>query len=260
MSKNIHGSQINFNSILEDCKKRFTPFEKKVEINRTPLNLLEVIEKIGVEGVKNAIISEVKYNSPTTENRSRGEPDKIALEMIEGGTCAISVLTEEKYFNGSLSNLEQVKKVSTVPVLRKDFIFNKTQISESYYYGADSLLLISSFFTESELKEMIDLSREYGMEPLVETHSKEDVFKARNAGTRLYAINNRDKDTLKLDLNKTAELAPLIDGTIVSASGIETPTDLRRILKFADAALIGSSIMGAINIKAKVQEFVRMAL
>lgn len=260
MYKNIHGSQINFSSILEDCKKRFKPFGKKVEIDRTPLNLLEAIEKIRVDGAKNAIISEVKHRSPTEENLSGGDSNKIALEMIEGGACAISVLTEEKYFNGSLSNLEQVKKISPVPVLRKDFIFHKTQIPESYYFGADSLLLISSFFTGSELKEMIDLSRKYGMEPLVETHSKEDVFKARNAGARLYAINNRNKDTLEIDLNKTRELAPLVEGTIVSASGIEKPSQLQEVLKHADAALIGSSIMGSADIKTKVQEFVQVTL
>lgn len=255
MYNNGHKGKINFNSILEECKKRFVPFELEVERTRETKSLIKAIKEIKKTG-RNPVISELKYRSPTRENREIGRPEEIALEMINGGTCAISVLTEPEFFGGSLENLKHVKRVVTVPILRKDFIFHPTQIPESYYYGADSVLLISSFFNTRRLQEMIQLSREFGMEALVEVHSNLDIEKATAARARLFAVNNRDKDTLEIDLRRTERMAPLIEGTIVSASGIETPEQLKNVLKYADAALIGSSIMGSSNIASTVKGFV----
>jgi indole-3-glycerol phosphate synthase len=183
------------------------------------------------------------------------DPASTAEEMICGGACAISVLTEEKFFGGSLENLRVVSEVSSVPVIRKDFIFDEGQIDEAYYYGADSVLLISSFFDGAELKKFIDKSRSLGMEPLVEVHSKEDIQKAEAAGAGIIGINNRDKDTLKIDLERT-KLLQGVRGIKVSASGVVNITDLKFVLKYTDAALIGTEIMKAENIEEKVREFV----
>jgi indole-3-glycerol phosphate synthase len=256
MYKNEHKRKVNFDYILKECKKRFTPFGKKVERDREPIDIIKSIKNVNKSG-RNVIISEVKYRSPSKKNQITKNPEAIAKEMIKGGACAISVLTENKFFGGSLKNLKKVKSVSPLPVLRKDFIFHPTQIPESYYWGADSILLISSFFTENELRAMIEGSRSYGMEPLVEVHNPEDIVKSSEAGGMVFGINNRDKDTLEIDLNRTAEMAPLIRGVKVSASGIETTTQLKEILRYTDAALIGSSIMNSEDIATKVAEFVR---
>ncbi len=232
------------------------PFEKSVEIDRKRLLLTSAIEQAKDKGA-NPVIAEIKYRSPTTNFKNPSTPEDLARQMLKGGACAISTLTEPEFFGGSLEYLRRVKKSSqSHPVLRKDFVFDKHQIPESYYYGADSLLLISSFFTEKELRKMIALSRSYGMEPLVEVHNKKDINLATSAGAALFAINNRDKDTLKIDLRRTKRLAPTIKGTKVSASGIETTEHLKEVLKYSDAALIGSSRMAAEDIEKKVADFV----
>jgi indole-3-glycerol phosphate synthase len=165
----------------------------------------------------------------------------MALELKNNGACALSVLTEPRFFGGSLDNLEGAK--CGIPLLRKDFLFHPSQMAESYARGADSALLISSFFSAGELAALIDGARSFGMEPLEEVHDERDVERAGRAGARLYAINNRDKDTLKIDLGRTKRLAPLIGGVKVSASGIETPEQLASALEYCDAALIGSALM-----------------
>lgn len=243
---------MNFDKILQDVKGRFSGFDIEIEVDRKPGDLGKAI--LRADG--NAIISEIKPASPSSGKiRDVAEPAKAALQMIEGGACAISVLTEEKYFGGSLENLRVVADVSSVPVLRKDFIFDKRQIDEAYYYGADSVLLIASFFSEREVAQLIERSRELGMEPLVEVHSKEDVKRAVAAGARIFGINNRDKDTLKIDLERTKLIAD-VDGVKVSASGVNSVADLRFVLQYCDAALIGTAIMKSQNIAEKVRELV----
>lgn len=242
---------MDFDTILRDVKSRFKGFNKDVKMDRKPRALGEAI----LRAKGNAIISEIKPSSPSGRIREVKDPAGIAVQMIDGGACAISVLTEEKYFGGSLENLRAVSDVSSVPVLRKDFIFDESQIAEAYYYGADSVLLIASFFDERRLKRFIERSRKTGMEPLVEVHSKDDIKKAEAAGAGIFGINNRDKDTLKIDLERTKLIAG-VDGIKVGASGIKSLTDLKFVLKYCDAALIGTEIMKAENIEKKVREFV----
>jgi indole-3-glycerol phosphate synthase len=242
---------MNFDAILEDVKGRYNGFQKNVSFDRRPMNLGEAI----LHAKGNAIISEIKPASPSGRIKDVEDPAGIAEEMIGGGACAISVLTEEKFFGGSLENLRKVSEVSSVPVLRKDFIFDMGQIDEAYYYGADSILLISSFFNERELETFIEKSRSFGMEPLVEVHSKEDIKKAEAAGAKIFGINNRDKETLAVDLERT-KLLEGVEGIKVSASGVGTITNLNFVLRYCDAALIGTEIMKAENIEEKVREFV----
>ncbi len=244
---------MNFDTILEDAKGRFKGFHTDFEIDRKPRDLGEAILHAKDRGT--AIISEIKPASPSGKIREVKDPANVAVQMIDGGACAISVLTEEKYFGGSLEDLRAVSSASSVPVLRKDFIFDESQIDEAYYYGADSLLLIASFFGEQRLRQFIEKSRKMGMEPLVEVHSKEDVKRAVAGGARIFGINNRDKDTLEVDLNRT-RLIEGVDGIKVSASGIKSIADLKFVLKYCDAALIGTEIMKAENIEEKVREFV----
>ncbi|MFQ5975177.1 MAG: indole-3-glycerol-phosphate synthase [Candidatus Hydrothermarchaeales archaeon] len=246
---------MNFDQILKDCKMRFKGFDKKVEVKRKPKSLEDAIIKKKDGGLK-PVITEIKPASPSGVIKKVDDPKKIAEEMINGGACALSVLTEEKFFNGSLKNLKEVSSISPIPVLRKDFIFDKNQVDQSYYYGADSLLLIASFFKEDKLKVLIDKTRDFGMEPLVEIHSLEDYKTAKRAGARIYAINNRDKDTMQIDLKRSKIFPKHMEGTTVSASGISTLDDLNFVLGYCDAALVGTSVMTTDDIEGKVRGFV----
>jgi indole-3-glycerol phosphate synthase len=246
---------MNFETIFEDCRSRYGGFDRKIKTDRKPRSFEEAIYARKDAGL-NPIIAEIKPASPLGALREIQDVEGMVKEMVHGGACAISVLTEEKFFGGSLMNLRKAGKASPLPVLRKDFIFEESQIYEAYYYGADSLLLISSFFTARELSGLVEVSRKLGMEPLVEVHSEEDVMKAEKAEARLYVINNRDKDTLKLDLKKSRMLSGLISGVKISASGIGNAADLKYVLTYCDAALIGTAIMKAKNVRKKVEEFV----
>jgi len=204
----------------------------------------------------NPVIAEIKPASPTAGKfREAVDVAGTAAAFRDNGACGISVLTEPRFFGGSLDNLLMADQ--GLPILRKDFLFHPSQIKESYAFGADSVLLISSFFDRTSLREMLRESRDLGMEPLVEVHGKDDIERSRSAGALLYAINNRDKDTLKVDRKRTEKLAPFIDGIKVSASGIETPDQLKEALEYCDAALIGSALMKSADPGAMLRSLVQ---
>ncbi len=242
---------LNFETIMRDCKARYKGFDLAVAIDRKPRSFEDAIARCD----RNPIIAEIKPASPSGELRKVSDPVSLAEQMLKGGACGISVLTEEKYFGGTLENLKRVSEVSSVPVLRKDFLFHESQMRETFYYGADSPLIISSFFTAYELERLIGQSRAFGMEPLVEIHSKGDAYRAQRAGARIFAINNRDKDTMKVDLRRSKELSQGLHGLTVSASGIESAADLEFVLEHCDAALIGGAIMRGQNVEETVREF-----
>jgi|Deesub1362A_J573_1020465.scaffolds.fasta_scaffold02435_8 indole-3-glycerol phosphate synthase len=244
-----------FAEILADCKRRYRRFKREVKPERKPRSFVEAILAAKKRGV-NPVITEVKFSSPRGEIREPGNVKEIAMAMERGGACALSVLTEEKYFKGSLEYLKQAAQVSSLPVLRKDFIFDAAQVDEAYYYGADSVLLISSFFSEDELKALIARCRYFGMEPLVEVHSERDVRLAERCGAQIYVINNRDKDTLEIDLSRSERLGKLVNGIKISASGISSTAELKRVLRHCDAALIGTSIMRSDDVEAATRRLV----
>lgn len=246
---------MNFHTILEDCKKDYRPFDRDVSLDRKPRSFKDAILDSRTRGL-NPVITEVKPSSPKGKIRDVHNPGAIAQEMVDGDACGISVLTEGRYFNGSLENLQEVTGTVDVPVLRKDFIFHTAQIKEAYYYGADSILLISSFFDLDGLTAMIEECRRYNMEPLVEIHSLKDGDMATKAGAKIFMANNRDKDTLELDLERSRVLSEGLEGTIIGASGISTQDDLQFVLTYCDAALVGTSIMGSPNIKDAVEALV----
>ncbi|WP_456473817.1 indole-3-glycerol-phosphate synthase [Candidatus Pyrohabitans sp.] len=244
-----------FAKILADCRRRYRRFSIRVEPERKPRSFEEAITAAKRRGI-NPVITEVKFASPRGEIRTPGGVEEIALAMERGGACGISVLTEEKYFRGSLEYLRCASEVSTLPVLRKDFIFDPSQVDEAYYYGADSVLLISSFFSEDKLSALIARCRYFGIEPLVEVHSERDVRLAQRSGAHIYVINNRDKDTLEIDLSRSQKLAGLVKGIKISASGISGTEELKRVLRHCDAALIGTSIMRSRDIEEATRRLV----
>ncbi|AKB75044.1 Indole-3-glycerol phosphate synthase [Methanosarcina lacustris Z-7289] len=211
------------------------------------------------------VITEVKPASPGKSFRDipPAAAAELAWEMEEAGAVAISVLTEPGVFRGSLENLKAVRKTVCLPVLRKDFIIDRRQLEEA---GSDLILLIAGILGK-ELDSFVDLALEKGFEPLVEVHNREELELALETDTKLIGINNRNFDTLKIDLATTEELAPLIreydldHGTshiIISESGMNSPEDVRRVMQAgADAVLIGSALMESDSVFEKTKEFVQ---
>jgi indole-3-glycerol phosphate synthase len=209
-------------------------------------------------GIK--LIAELKKASPS-RGVIRADFDSVEIAQIyaDNGASAISVLTESKYFRGRLGHLKHIKTAlgRTLPLLRKDFIFDPYQIYESRAYGADSLLLIVAILAPRQLVELIGLTRQLGMECLVEVHNEAELEIALKSPARIIGINNRDLSTFTVDINTTRRLRPLIptDRIVVSESGIKDRADMARLRQWGvDAVLIGEALMSARDIAAKMKE------
>ncbi len=203
---------------------------------------------------KNAIISEIKPASPSQGLLNTRSARELAIEMQEAGACAISVLTEPRYFKGSLGNLLQAKESCILPVIRKDFITGKLQIDEAKCFGADAVLLIAELLKD-RTEEFVEHSHQLGLETIVETHSEAHLQYALSSGTDLIGVNNRDLETLEIDIGTTERLARRIDRIpLISESGVSSTRDIRILKEHADAFLIGTMIMKTANIGRTISE------
>jgi len=206
------------------------------------------------------LIAEVKKASPSKGIiRPDFNPVEIAQTYAGNGAAAISVLTEAKYFQGSLDHLRDIRRAlgNRLPLLRKDFLCDPYQVYESRAYGADSLLLIVAILTPDKLEELFGLSHELGMSCLVEVHNEAELEIALNSGAKVIGINNRDLSTFDVDLTITKRLRPLIpqDRIVVSESGIKDHSDMEKMKRWGvDAVLIGESLLSASDITAKMKE------
>jgi indole-3-glycerol phosphate synthase len=196
------------------------------------------------------IIAEFKRRSPS-KGAIRGDADAalIARQYEAGGAAAISVLTEEDYFGGSLDDLRVVRETSTLPILRKDFIVDEFQVYESANAGADALLLIVGALDNEALLRMRKLAEDdLGMDALVEVHTQDEMNRAIDCGARLIGVNNRDLATFEVSLQTSIDLAPMVpsDTILVSESGIETRDDIERLREVGyKGFLIGEMLMRA---------------
>jgi indole-3-glycerol phosphate synthase len=205
-----------------------------------------------------AVIAEAKKASP-----SKGviledfDPVRIAANYLDGGAQAMSVLTDEHFFQGSLSYIPLVRQAVALPVLRKDFIISAIQIEEARMSGADAVLLIAAILVQSQLEEYHAQALELGMDVLVEVHDEQEVESALRAGSLLIGINNRNLRDFSMDMNTTFRLMKDIpaDIPVVSESGISSPADMQ-LLKEEKvcAALIGESLMRAADPVAALRE------
>ena len=209
------------------------------------------------------LLTEIKFSSPSLGKiRTLADPVSIASQMIAGGSKALSVLTQPHLFNGSPEYFMKVRQAVDVPMLMKDIIINKVQIDAAKKIGADYMLLIQSLFDRkflSEIDEFIDYGHRQGLEILLEVHTKQEFQNALKTNADLIGINNRDLDTLKIDLKTTENILSGFEKTrpIISESGINTPEDIQYLKKCgADAFLIGSSIMKSDNIEEQVRKLV----
>jgi len=204
------------------------------------------------------LIAEVKKASPSKGViRENFVPVEIAKIYEEAGVQAVSVLTEEDFFGGSLNFLAEVKSAVKLPVLRKDFIIEPYQVYESRVNGADAILLIEDLLSREKLIELIGVAKNVGLECLVEVHDEKALKKVLNLKVPLIGINNRDLHTLEIDPKTTEKLFTLIpkDKTVVVESGIKSSQDVL-FLKIlgVNAVLIGTAFMESADIRRKVEE------
>jgi indole-3-glycerol phosphate synthase len=212
-----------------------------------PRNIIRKFQEAIVTG-KLALIAEVKKASPSKGIiRKDFNPIKIALAYEQAGAAAISVLTDEKFFQGSLHYLNQIKSVVKLPILRKDFIIDPYQVYQARYYGADFILLIHSILSPEKFNFLENLAHSLGMEVLVETHTEEEFAYHLKRKTKIIGINNRDLRTFQTDINHTLNLIKdkeVCKSFIISESGINSFED---ILKLSNSnitgVLVGESLM-----------------
>jgi indole-3-glycerol phosphate synthase len=197
-----------------------------------------------------ALIAEVKKASPSAGViRKDFDPVAIARTYEAGGASCLSVLTDEKFFQGSLDYLRQIRAAVGLPLLRKDFIIDERQLLESIEWGADAILLIVAILSDEQLRRFHALAVEAGLAALVEVHDEVELDRALAAGATLLGVNNRDLKTFKVDLATTerlaARLGPQAGSTVlVAESGIHTRTDVERLKRCgASAMLVGESLM-----------------
>jgi indole-3-glycerol phosphate synthase len=205
-----------------------------------------------------SIIAEVKRRSPSRGRiREDFDPFRVAALYQENGAAAISVLTDEEFFEGNRKYLSGIRKVVDLPLLRKDFIIDPYQIYETRILGGDALLLIARLLEAGQLREYLDLAESTGLSSLVEVHTREELHKALTSGAEIIGINNRDLRTFSTDLGITLDLAPSIprDKVVVSESGINTRADIARLMRAGvHCFLVGETLMRAEDIGGKLRE------
>lgn len=216
--------------------------------------------KKAIEGRRLAVIAEVKKASPSAGVFAEEfDPVAIAVGYEKAGADAVSVLTDEKYFGGSIEHLTAIRERCSLPLLRKDFVVDVRQVYESRASGADAVLLISTILDNRELDDLMSACEEVGMDALVEVHTDLDLHKALQTGASTIGINNRDLDTFEVDLKVTETLAPLIpkDKIVVSMSGIKKRKDVVRLRQFdINAILVGEAMMRSGNVAKTFEDLI----
>jgi indole-3-glycerol phosphate synthase len=207
-----------------------------------------------------AVIAEVKRSSPSKGTLAEiTDPAALAVEYEAGGAAAISVLTEQRHFAGSLDDLVRVRCAVDIPILRKDFIVSAYQLFEARAAGADLVLLIVAALSDPELVSLVERARSIGLTPLVEVHTDEEVQRAVDAGASIIGVNARNLQTLKVDPAIFARLAPLIPDNIVriAESGVRGPHDVIDLARAgADVVLVGEALVTGRDPRSGVADLV----
>lgn len=205
-----------------------------------------------------SVIAEVKKASPSAGTIAEDfDPVAIAQSYAEAGADALSVLTDEKYFQGHLSYLAKIREAVDLPLLRKDFIIHEVQIFEAVVAGADAILLIVGALEQEELIHLHETARNYQLDVLVEVHDLEEMERALQTDAEIIGVNNRNLRTFEVDLETTERLSEEVgpDHILVSESGIYTGEETARIQSWgADAILVGEALMRAEDRVAKMAE------
>ena len=235
-------------------------YEVDVNLEKSSKDFVQIINS----NPHPTLLTEIKFASPSLGKiRTISDPASVAKQMISGGSKALSVLTQPHLFNGSPEYFIKVREAVDVPLLMKDIMIDKIQIDAAEKIGADYMLLIQSLFDNGfldEIDEFIDYGHKKGLKILLEVHTENEFKNALETNADLIGINNRNLDTLEIDLKTTEKVLENFDGSrpILSESGIETPEDIQYLKKCgAKAFLIGSSIMKSDNIEEQVRRLVK---
>ncbi len=223
--------------------------------------LVETIQKLE----STPVITEIKFASPSAGKiREIEDPLQIAMEMLKGGACAISVVTDPDDFQGNLDTLANLSRLADVPLIMKDIIVSPIQVQAAARAGARAVVLISELFSrrlaDEPLGRVVREANRLGVEVLLEANSPPEFRKLPKHRPDLYGINNRNLSTFELDLSTTERVLAMnghLDRPVVSESGIDHPRDIVRLKKAgANAFLVGTSIMKASDVESKVRELV----
>lgn len=228
--------------------------ERRARAQAAPCDFAGALTRDGL-----AVIAEMKARTPSMGvlAGSGYEPARLAQVYEAGGAAALSVLCQETSFGGSPEHLQVVRAVSSLPVLRKDFISEEYQVAEARALGADAVLLIAAAVSAHRLMELLRYTRSLGMEALIEVHDASELPDALAIGARVIGVNHRDLRTFHVDTGLTGRLRPLVPAAcvLVAESGIHSGADARAMREAgADAVLVGEALMRAADPAAKVRE------
>ncbi len=248
--------------LVENSQKAINEGVYNIEhqLTKSDKNIIDEIRR----NTHASLITEVKFSSPSLGDiRQISDPVTIAKTMIEGGAIGLSVLTQPYLFHGSPQFFAEIREHVKVPLLMKDIIIDKVQMDAAEKLGADIILLIQSVFDKKfakEIDEFVDYAHKKNLLVLIESHTRNEFLDSIMTDADLLGINNRNLDTLKIDL-KTTEIIlkdqKRDDRLIISESGIETARDIRFLSKYgANAFLVGSSVMKSKDIKGLVARLV----
>jgi indole-3-glycerol phosphate synthase len=237
--------------------------ESALEIQKTTVQhrLLQVLKS---ESPRLKIIAEFKRRSPSAGIlRCDRSAEEVARSYERGGACAISVLTDEPYFGGSIADLCAVRSTADLPILRKDFIIDPIQIYEAAAAGADAVLLIVAALNDAVLADLRYIAEDQlGLDALVEVHTSEELHRALNAGAKILGVNNRDLQTFQVSLETSERLiaeAPK-EKVMVSESGLQNAQSLRRLHELGfDGFLIGETLMRASDAEKALRDLIDAA-
>jgi indole-3-glycerol phosphate synthase len=232
--------------------------EKRAE-QHTPRGFARALREASAKGP--AIIAELKKASPSKGPiRPDFDPQSLAAELEHAGAAALSVLTDEPFFQGSLQNLEIASAATIIPCLRKDFIVDGYQIVEARAHRADAILLIAAALSDTELVRFTTLAQQHRLDVLCEVHTSEELARVRDLGCDAYGVNNRDLNTFEVRLETSLKLANRLppNAVHVAESGIHTAADIQTLRGAGfHACLIGESLMRQPNPGAALEELLR---
>jgi indole-3-glycerol phosphate synthase len=246
---------ISLEQIVAGTRRRVAESRRAVDLRdlerhaqkHSPRGFRQALETTSRSGL--AIIAELKKASPSRGLiRANFDAESLARQLEAEGAAALSVLTEEEFFQGSFNNLRRASAATSLPCLCKDFIVDELQVLEARAHGADAILLIVAALSQAELVRLAMHSRDFGLDVLCEVHDEEELQRALDAGCKLIGVNNRDLRTFKVDLETAVRISKLIPKDVlrVAESGINTATDIARLrVAGYQAFLIGESLMRA---------------
>ena len=209
-----------------------------------------------------SVIAEIKRQSPSEGSLRTELTVEDVIPIYNQYASAISVLTEEKFFKGSITDLKKVRSITKLPILRKDFIIDPVQIIETRLCGANAFLLITAILSTDQLKELLEVGRQYNMQAIVEVHTTRELETALSLDIDILGINNRNLHDLSIDLSVTNRLLEKIPKTqrdnivIISESGFSTKEQINSLYNKVDAVLVGSSLMKSNNIETLLSSLV----